>query len=296
MPINKIKHKKIFPLLVLIFLSSIWGSSFILIKKGLLSFTPIQVAGLRIFFASIVLLPISIKFIKSDFKLHWKQFVFLGLISNLIPAFLIAVAQTKINSSLAGMLNSLTPITTMIIGAIFFKTKFNAKLLLGLLTGLIGTIVLSFVSSNGNFGSFNFYVLFVIAITILYGFSGNIIKNFVKDVNPLIVVPLELLAMMPIAIIVLLSSNIFHQIEIQKDAWFSLSAIFILAAGSSSFAGIIYIKLVDKTTAVFAAASTYLIPVVAIIWGLIDNEALFPLHFLGVGLIIIGVLLVNKFR
>lgn len=296
MPINRIKNKKIFPLLVLIFLSLIWGSSFILIKKGLLSFTPIQVASLRIFFASIVLLPISIKYFKSDFKRHWKKLAFLGFISNLLPAFLIAVAQTKINSSLAGMLNSLTPITTMIIGVMFFKTKFNSKLSLGLVTGLFGTIILSFISSNGNLGSFNFYVLFVIAITVLYGFSGNIIKDFVKDINPLIIVPLELLAMMPIAIIVLLSSNIFHQITVEKDAWFSLGAIFILAAGGSSFAGIIYIKLVNKTTAVFASAATYLIPVVAIMWGIIDNEALFPLHFLGVGLIIIGVLLVNRFR
>ena len=296
MPINRIKHKKIFPLLVLIFLSSIWGSSFILIKKGLLSFSPIQVAGLRIFFASIVLLPISIKHIKNDFKLHWKQLAFLGFISNLLPAFLIAVAQTKINSSLAGMLNSLTPITTMIIGVIFFKTKFNSKLSLGLVTGLLGTIILSFVSSNGNFGSFNFYVLFVVAITVLYGFSGNIIKDFVRDINPLIIVPLELLTMLPVAIIVLFGSNIFHQIAVEKDAWFSLIAIFLLAAGSSSFAGIIYIKLVNKTTAVFASAATYLIPVVAIMWGIIDNEALFPLHFLGVGLIIIGVLLVNRFR
>jgi len=295
MPLKKIKHKKIFPLLVLVFLSMIWGSSFILIKKGLLSFTPVQVAALRIFFASVVLLPISLKYI-NEFKLHWKTIVFLGLISNFIPAFLIAVAETKINSSLAGMLNSLTPITTMIIGAIFFKTKLTLKLSIGLFIGLIGSLVLSFVSSSGNFGSFNFYVLYVAGVTVLYGFSGNLIKDFVNKINPLILVPLELLAMLPLTIIVLFYTNIYQKISISQHAVLSLTALFILGAASTSFAGIIYIKLVKRTTAVFAAASTYLIPVGAIAWGLLDNEIIYPLHLLGIGLIIIGVLLVNKFR
>jgi drug/metabolite transporter (DMT)-like permease len=290
-----IKNKKIFPLLVLIFLSMIWGSSFILIKKGLLSFTPIQVSALRIFFASIVLLPIAIKYIP-EFKVHWKIIMILGFISNLLPAFLIAIAETKINSSLAGMLNSLTPITTMVIGALFFGTKFTFKLSIGLFIGLIGSLVLSFVSSNGELGSFNFYVLYVVAVTLLYGLSGNMVKDLVEKINPLILVPLELMAMLPLTIIILLSTNIFEQITTHDDALFSLAALFTLGAASTSIAGIIYIKLVKQTTAVFAAASTYLIPIMAITWGLFDNEVLFPLHFVGVGLIIVGVLLVNRFR
>ncbi len=290
-----IKNKKIFPLLVLIFLSMIWGSSFILIKKGLLSFTPIQVSALRIFFASIVLLPIAVKYIP-EFKGHWKIIMILGFISNLLPAFLIAIAETKINSSLAGMLNSLTPITTMVIGALFFGTKFTFKLSIGLFIGLIGSLVLSFVSSNGELGSFNFYVLYVVAVTLLYGLSGNMVKDLVEKINPLILVPLELMAMLPLTIIILLSTNIFEQITTHDDALFSLAALFTLGAASTSIAGIIYIKLVKQTTAVFAAASTYLIPIMAITWGLFDNEVLFPLHFVGVGLIIVGVLLVNRFR
>jgi drug/metabolite transporter (DMT)-like permease len=290
-----IKNKKIFPLLVLIFLSMIWGSSFILIKKGLLSFTPIQVSALRIFFASIVLLPIAVKYIP-EFKIHWKIITILGFISNLLPAFLIAIAETKINSSLAGMLNSLTPITTMVIGALFFGTKFTFKLSIGLFIGLIGSLVLSFVSSNGELGSFNFYVLYVVAVTLLYGLSGNMVKDLVEKINPLILVPLELMAMLPLTIIILLSTNVFEQITTHDDALFSLAALFTLGAASTSIAGIIYIKLVKQTTAVFAAASTYLIPIMAITWGLFDNEVLFPLHFVGVGLIIVGVLLVNRFR
>ncbi len=295
MPLKKIKHKKIFPLLVLVFLSMIWGSSFILIKKGLLSFTPVQVAALRIFFASVVLLPIALKHL-AVFKENWKMITFVGFISTILTSFLIAIAETKINSSLAGMLNSLTPITTLIIGIIFFKTKFTFNLLIGLLVGLTGSLLLSFINSSGNLGSFNFYVLFVVAVTLLYGLSGNLIKDLVKKVDPFIIVPLELMALLPLTIIILISTNVFQQIATQENATISLVSLFVLGALTTSFSGIVYIKLVNRTTAVFAAAATYLIPVMAIVWGFLDNEKIFPLHFAGVGLIIVGVFLVNKFR
>lgn len=281
---------------MLIFLSIIWGSSFILIKKGLLAFNPIQAGAIRIIFAAIVLLPIAFKHLKTDYKLYWKKIIFLGLISNLIPAILFAVAETKINSSLAGMLNSLTPISTIIVGVIFYKSKINFMLSLGLLVGLIGSGLLSFVGGEGGLGAFNFYALYVILATILYGISGNMLKGLVQNINPTVIISLQLMSMLPIAIVILSTTNFYTQVSTSNDALFSLVSLFILGAIGTAFAGSIFIKLVKQTSAVFASATTYLIPITAIIVGLIDNEVLFPLHFVGMGLIIIGVLIINKFR
>ncbi|MEE9432490.1 MAG: DMT family transporter [Melioribacteraceae bacterium] len=296
MTLSKLKGKTFFPILVLIFLSIIWGISFLLIKKGLLAFSPMQVAALRIVFASAVLFPIAIKHINIEFKIYWKQIIFLGLISNLIPAILFAEAQTKINSSLAGMLNSLVPIFTMIIGVLFYKIKINFLLSMGLLIGLIGSVVLSFVSSEGNLGVFNFYALYVIMATILYGISGNMIKGMVQKIRPTILISLQLLAMSPIAIIILINTNIYSSVVTNENAMFSLGSLFILGAIGTALAGSIFINLVKHTSALFASATTYLIPITAIIVGLLDDEVLFPLHFVGIGLIIVGVIIINKFR
>ncbi len=296
MTLSKLKQSSFFPILVLAFLSIIWGSSFLLIKKGLLVFSPLQVASLRIIFAAIVLLPIAVKHINVELKTYWKQIVFLGLISNLIPAILFAKAQTNISSSVAGMLNSLVPIFTMLIGALFYKNKLNIFLSLGLFIGLLGSVLLSFIGGKGDLGSFNFYALFVILATILYGISGNMIKGLVQKINPTVLISLQLFAMAPFAIIILFNTNILGSISSNENAMFSLGALFILGTVGTAFAGSIFIKLVKHTSAVFASATTYLIPITAIIVGFLDGEVLFPLHFVGVCLIIVGVLIINKFR
>jgi len=296
MPLSKLKQNSLFPMIMLIFLSMIWGNSFILIKKGLLAFSPIQAGAIRIIFAAIVLLPIAFRHLTTDYKSYWKKIIFLGLISNLIPAILFAVAETKINSSLAGMLNSLTPISTIIVGVMFYKSKINFMLFIGLFIGLIGSALLSFVGGEGGLGEFNFYALYVILATILYGISGNMLKGLTQKINPTVIISLQLMSMLPIAIFILSTTNFYTQVSTNDDALFSLASLFILGAIGTAFAGSIFIKLVKQTSAVFASATTYLIPITAIIIGLLDNEVLFPLHFVGMGLIIFGVLIINKFR
>lgn len=294
MVLSKINNSKFYPILILIFLSVIWGSSFILIKKGLLAFSPVQVGTLRIVFASIVLFPIAIKNLGSDFKAKWKQLLMLGLISNLGPAILFSIAETHMSSSLAGMLNSLTPVFTIVIGVIFYKVKINFPLSIGLGLGLVGSVILSLVGVSGSFGEFNIYALYVIAATILYGFAGNLIKKFVDKFDPIVLVSLTMLLVGPLSLGILLTTNFVEQATSHPDALFSIISILVLGAVGTAYALGLFNKLVHQTNAVFASSVTYLIPIAAIGWGIVDNEALFPLHFVGMGIIIFGIFLINK--
>lgn len=291
---SNFKNSSLYPIFVLIFLSAIWGSSFILIKKGLLAYSPVQVGTLRIFFAFIVLFPIAIKNFRSMFRENWKKLLILGIISNLAPAVLFAIAETNMSSSLAGMLNSLTPVFTIIIGVIFYKVRINIPLAIGLTFGLLGSIILSLVGGDGELGSFNIYALYIITATILYGISGHLIKSFVDKIDPITLVSLTMLTVGPISLIVLLSTDFLNQTLTHPDALFSISSIFILGSVGTAFALGLLNKLIKKTSAVFASSTTYLIPIAAIGWGIIDNEALFPLHFVGMGIVIFGIFLINK--
>lgn len=292
----KLRSSNFYPIFLLIFLSFIWGSSFILIKKGLLAYSPIQVGTLRIVLASIVLLPIALKNINTTFKQNWKKLMGLGLIANLIPAILFAIAETNLSSSLTGMLNSLTPVFTIIVGVMFFSTKLNLPIAIGLALGLTGSLILSIVNSDGSIGEFNIYALFVVVATILYGLSGNLIKQFVNKFEPITLVSLTMLMVSPLALIALFSTNFIEVSFNHPDAFISFTSIFILGSIGTAYALGLFNRLIHKTSAVFASSVTYLIPIAAVGWGILDNETLFPLHFIGIGIILIGIVLINKYK
>ncbi len=296
MPIKKLENHSALPIILLITLSIIWGSSFILIKKGLIAFNPEQVGTLRMVFAFIVLLPFAIKNIKTVFIKDWKKIVSLGFIANLIPAILFSIAQTGLSSSLTGILNSLTPIFTLIIGAMFYSTEIKGGQIFGLIIGFIGSFVLTFVGAGGELGSFNYYALFVIAATICYGIAGNFIKKHFSNINAVVLTSLTMFSVGTISLVYLLTTNVTSVIVSHNHGWMSFIYIFILGAVGTAFALILFNKLIQMVSAVFASSVTYLIPIAAVIWGVIDGESLYLFHFFGMALIIIGVYIINKFK
>ncbi|MDH5597476.1 MAG: DMT family transporter, partial [Cyclobacteriaceae bacterium] len=184
--------------LLLGILSLIWGSSFILMKYGLEVYPSGQVGALRILFASVVLLPIALKKIK---KLPAKKIKILfisGLLGSFFPAFLFAKAQTEINSSLAGILNTLTPVFVLVTGLVFFKQTSNKQTFYGMALGVIGSVVLISTGNEGLFTDFNYYGLFVITATVLYGFNLNIIKYYLSDIDSLTITSVSLLFLLPL--------------------------------------------------------------------------------------------------
>ncbi len=259
-------------------------------KIGLVSYNSNEVAALRLAVAGIVLIPFirwkQVKIRKGDFK----YFVFSGVFGSAIPAFLFTAAQTTISSSLAGALNGLTPLFALLIGVLFLNVKFSKFKLLGVCVGLIGAFALM-MSTDFKF-EFSGTFLIVLA-TVLYGTNVNIIKHKLGDYPPLLVAVLPLALISLIGIAVLLQQEIAIDLS-SSDEIKSLIAILILAIVGTGISLILFNQLIQKTNAVFASSVTYLIPIVALFWGILDGEIIGLNHIAGLGLILLAIWLIRK--
>lgn len=280
---------------LLILLSLIWGTSFILMKRGLTVFSAGEVGSIRVVAASIFLLPIAIVNLK---KLSGNQFAKLfasGLMGIFFPAFLFATAQTRLESSVSGILNSLTPICTLIVGVVLFKQPFRTQSLLGIIIGLIGTVILVFANYGGAVGGFNAFAFLVIIACVFYALNLNFVKYKITELNALTITSISILLISPLALIYLLGFTDFTtKISNQAEALPALGYIVLLGVMSTSVATILFNLLVKISNPLFTSSVTYIIPIVAVAWGLFDGEHLLPGHFVGMMAIIGGVYLANK--
>ncbi len=276
----------------LIALAFIWGSSFILIKHGLEVYNPPQVAAYRMFFAGIVLLPLAYKNLKWLKTKKWMVILSVAFIGNGIPAYLFALGQTHISSTLAGLLNSITPIATLIVGYLIFKTQYHKINFVGLFLGMIGAVGL-ILSANGQVDGSLFGSLLIVLAGIMYAFNLNIIKHKLVEVHAIAITSLSFLMTLPAAIALLTFEGFGPK---SADIPFfnaSLLAIFVLALFSSAIAVIGFNMLVKHTSAVFASTVTYVIPVFAIMWGTLDGESIQLSQILWMIVIIGGIYLVT---
>lgn len=288
-------NNKTWQWLTLIFLSIIWGSSFILMKKGLRSYSHDQVAAFRIFISFLAFLPFGIKYRKKINKKNLLSLFIVGFVGSTIPAFLFTKAQTNIDSALAGILNSMTPLFTLILGLIFYKSKAKRIQALGVFLGFVGALGLILFSANGKniLGNLNYYGLFVVLATICYGINVNQIKYKIKELNGLEITSLAFMLVGPFAGIYLLFTD-FSMALSTSDYMLNLFYIAILAIIGTVLALVIFNSLILHTSALFGASVTYLIPVFAISWGIFDGEKITIFQFLWIGLILTGVYLVNQ--
>ncbi len=286
-------NKRLWQWVLLLFVSFVWGASFILMKRGLESFSPIQLGTMRIFFAFLFLLPLFFKRIKKLKKEYIKPLIFVSILGNLIPAILFALAQTKVSSSMAGMLNTMFPLIALIIGTIFYKTKTEKHRIFGIFVGLVGTIGIIF--SNG-FSLSNDGVLFsgfIVIATIFYAISINEIKFNLAKLDGITITVFAFMISGPIAGIYLLFSDFSDAIATPnfKD---NLIYVILLAFGGSAVAVTLFYLLIDYVDVIFASLTTYIIPIFAIIWGLFDDETVTTVQILFMIIVFIGIYLVNK--
>ena len=280
---------------LLIILTLIWGTSFILIKRSLQSFSAAEVGALRMFTAGLVLLPIAFRNYKKVEGKNWGSLFIIGFLGSFIPAFLFAKAETNLDSSLAGVLNALTPIFVLVVGVLFFSQNFSKSQVIGILIGFLGTTFLVFAGSSGSLSSINLYGLFVVLATIFYGFNANIIKFRVKGLNALTITSISLGMVTPIAFAYLvIFTNVTTQILHEPEARISFLYVSILGIMSTAIAMGLFNKLIQITTPIFTSSVTYLIPFVAVIWGLWDGEVLLIGHYLGMLAILTGVYIANR--
>lgn len=276
----------------LIVLSLVWGSSFILMKKGLEVFSYEQVAALRLFITSIVLIPFVFSALKKIKKKHYVPILVAALFGSGIPAFLFTLAQTYLDSSFVGILNSLTPLFTFCIGIIIFNQKYHKINLLGIFIGLIGAIFLSLNNLNQSI-SINIYVYLVVFASLLYAISANVIKRYLYDLDSTDITSIVFLIVGPLSGVYIFSTDFIVLFDNNK-AFESLAYITILAIICTALAGVMFYKLIKISSPTFATSVTYLIPIVALFWGFIDGEKLIGQYFVGVALIFSGLYLVNK--
>lgn len=277
---------------LILLLATVWGSSFILMKKGLIVYTPYQVGAIRMFVSMLFLFPFLIGHFKKVEKSRWKYLMLAGLCGNGIPAVLFPLAETQISSALAGMINSTVPIFTLILGVLFFKMKSDKSKTLGLVIGLIGAILFVAGGNSEESGNSN-YSFFIVIATICYAISVNTIRNYLLGLDAIRNTGFSLLfAGVPLGIY-LFSTDFIARTMSSPDAIFSLSCVIILGLFGTAISTILFNKLIRMTDSLTASSVTYLIPVVALMWGLFDGEKPLLIHYVGFILIICGVYLVS---
>lgn len=271
-------------------LALIWGSSFILIKKGLIGLTAIQVGSLRIIFASLFLMVIGFKSLSKIPKEKWKYLALTAICGTFLPAFLFAISQTELDSGVTAILNSLTPLNTLIIGAIAFKVGFQKRQLFGVFIGLAGSLLLVLNGAMNHPEQNYYYAILIIIASICYAINVNLIKHYLSDLSPLSITTGNFAVLFLPALAILLSSGFTETMAIEKT---QTSVLFILILGvlGTGIANIIFFKLIQIASPVFASSVTYLIPLIAFSWGLLDNESLTIVQYLGAFIILIGVYL-----
>ncbi len=274
--------------ILLTLLTLIWGSSYILIKKGLIAFTPLELASLRISISCLVSLPFAVKAFLTVPRNKYFTILQVGVFGSGAPAILFSIAMTKSDSGLNGILNSLSPLWTLVVGYYIFKINISAQKVWGVIIGFAGALVLVLGKKGGGIKVDTLYSILPVIATFCYGMSSNITKQKLQDQNPVYSTSLAMLMVGIPALIGLGLSDAPHKI-ISGQAWVSLASVSFLAIFGTLIAWILFYRLVQRTDALFAASVTYLIPVVALYWGYRDGEQLTIIQIAGMLLILLGV-------
>jgi drug/metabolite transporter (DMT)-like permease len=274
--------------LIMVFLSLIWGSSFILMKRGLESFNAMQIGSLRIFITFIVLLPVALHHIKRINRNNILSLIIIGAVGNALPAVLFPAAQTRLDSAVAGMLNSLTPLFTLLVGISLFKRKATWHQVAGIILGLTGAAGLLY---RGNF-TFDVAGLLIVLATFFYGISSNQVTR-IKGMNGLVITSLAFLFTGPFAGINLLLTDYSNVAE--SSEWIrNLGFIIILAVMGSAIALVLFNILIIRTSPLFATTVTYMAPLVSTMWGATDGEIITSSMIISVFCILGGVYLTSR--
>ena len=281
--------------ILLVLLSLIWGSSFILIKKSLLGFSPLQLGALRTVLTAVILISAGFKGLK-EIPIHkWKWIAVTGFVGSFFPAFFFAIAETQIDSSVTSIINSMVPLYTILLGLIIFGIQSSKRQLYGVLVGFTGTALLILKGASLNPNQNYFYAGFIIMSSLMYAANINMIKKYLQDVKPLTIASGNYVIIALPALIVLYASGFFSSTVLEHtNFWPSFGYISLLAIFGTALSKVFFNRLVQISSPVFASSVAYLIPLVSVFWGIIDGEKISLLQFLAAFIILIGVYLSQR--
>jgi drug/metabolite transporter (DMT)-like permease len=275
-------------------LSFIWGSSFILIKKGLVGLTAIELGSIRIIISALVLIPFTFGSLKQISFKQWKWIIISAFVGSFFPAFLFAFAEQEIDSSVASILNSIVPLNTIIIGLVLFGIKSTKRQIIGVLLGFFGAYQLIISGMNLNPDQNYFYSGLVIICSFLYAFNVNIIKKYLQELSAVAIATGHFAVILIPSIIVLLISDFNFEKFQSTETQTSLFYVILLAIFGTTLAKILFNKLINISSAVFASSVTYSMLIVSIFWGILDGENFSFNQLFATVIIILGILLTNK--
>ena len=275
-------------------LSFIWGSSFILIKKGLIGLTAIELGSIRIIISALALIPFTFNRLKEITFKQWKWIIISAFVGSFFPAFLFAFAEQEIDSSVASILNSIVPLNTIIIGLVLFGIKSTKRQIIGVLLGFFGAYQLIISGMNLNPDQNYFYSGLVIICSFLYAFNVNIIKKYLQELSAVAIATGHFIVILIPAIIVLLISDFNFEKFQSSQTQTSLFYVTLLAIFGTTLAKILFNKLINISSAVFASSVTYSMLIVSIFWGILDGENFSLNQLFATVIIILGILLTNK--
>ncbi|RYY40236.1 MAG: DMT family transporter [Chitinophagaceae bacterium] len=275
-----------------VLLALIWGSSFILMKVSRTQLNGIQIGSIRILSAGLVFAPFALFHFRKIPGRKLPLILLSGILGNLLPAFCFAAAIDRIDSSLEGILNSLTPLFVIIVGVLFFQLKLETRKVAGVLVGFVGLVLLGLYSgfNASNFG----YAALVLLATLFYGINVNLVNRYLRGLDPLQMATVSLTMVAVPAAIVAAYQDVFSILRHDSGALPAIGASALLGIVGSAIATALFYLLIKRAGALFASLVTYAIPVVAIAWGLLDGEAISLAQFGCLAIILGGVYLVNK--
>ena len=280
--------------ILLVLLSVIWGSSFILIKKSLEHFNPYEVGALRVLIAGIILLPFAIMNIRKFPKKHLKWLILAAVTGNFIPMFLFPIAETEVSSSIAGIINSMMPIFVIIVGALLWKFQTTKRQIGGVVISFSGACILAF--SGGEGGEFKLIpILLLLLATLCYAVSTTTVKSKLSDI------PAKILSAFVFSFVLIIPSMValvfagfFNNLQVNTSLWEGLGFVSLLSVFGTGLAMMLNYRLLSVSTPLFASTVTLLMPVVAIIWGVLDGEKLTMMQGFGAVVILAGLIFLRQ--
>lgn len=280
--------------LYLIVLSLIWGTSFILIKKGLVGLTQIQLGSLRTVLTAMILFTFGLPKLKQIKRHQWKWIAISALVGTFFPAYLFAFAQKHIDSAVASILNSLTPLATAVLGYLAFSIYTTRRQWLGVFIGLVGSVMLILAGAHINPHQNHWYGILVLVASVGYALNVNILKKHLSDISPLAIATGNFVVIVIPALLILISTGYFSEIWVAPEVQVSTGYIAILALFGTALAKILFNKMIQISSAVFASSVTYTMPIVSVIWGVFDGERFGWYQGISAIIVLVGVFLANQ--
>ncbi len=291
----RLMNRNLLPWVMFTALVLVWGSSFILMKHALIAFTAVQIGAARIVFAALLTLSFAWPQLKEFRKEDIPAFLIVALLGNSIPYLLFPIAVEHVPSGVVGITNSMTPLFTLLVGLIAFGRALRWVRALGVAVGFIGALILiNPFDDHSSVGQSWPYLLLAVLAAACYGVSINTIGDRLKHLSPRAITLFAMLGASVPSVGILAATNFPAQFTGSPEMWSSLAAIAFLGLVGTSLSMVVFNRLIAMTTPLFAASTTYVIPIVALAWGLVFGEELLFNHYIGMVTILVGVWMVNR--